>query len=347
MGPAVIYILLALWAAGWLLAVRFRRPVMTVIADAPATVSIIIPARNEAHNLPKLLGSIASQSAKPIEILVVDDGSSDDTADIARQFGAKVITPPPLPDGWRGKTWACHQGARAARGEHLLFMDADTWFEPCGLERVLSIHHGGALAIAPYHAVRKIYEDLSLFFNICMTIGTIPNGLVGQFLLVNHNSYNLAGGHESVRGHILENFRLAEKFCAAGVPLRSITGMGLVSLRMYPHGPRDMLLGWTKGFAAGAGGTPAGSMLLAIAWISGLTVVPVLAFLTFNWPLSGAVCLLCSLQVAWVGRKLGSFGWLLMLLYPLPLLFFFATFGWSVMRSGKKVTWKGRVIDAD
>ncbi|MCX6880503.1 MAG: glycosyltransferase family A protein [Verrucomicrobia bacterium] len=320
---------------------------MTGISDAPSTVSIIIPARNEAHNLPKLLGSIAAQSAKPLEILVVDDGSSDDTADIARQFGAAVITPPPLPDGWRGKTWACHQGAMKARGERLLFMDADTWFEPGGLERVLAIRHDGALSIAPYHAVRKTYEDLSLFFNVCMTAGTVPKGLVGQFLLVNRHHYQLAGGHESVRGHILENFRLAGRFQTVGVPLLSMTGKGLLAFRMYPHGLGEMLRGWTKGFAAGAGGTPAGTLLLVIAWMSCLMMAPLMFFLTDHWHLWGVACLLCSLQVAWIGRKLGSFGWLLMWFYPVPLLFFFGTFGWSAARSGKKVTWKGREIDAD
>ncbi len=97
MGPTVIFVFLVLWAAGWMLAARFRRPVMPGISDAAFTVSIIIPARNEAHNLPTLLKSITSQSVNPLEILVVDDGSSDDTADIARQFGATVIIPHRFP----------------------------------------------------------------------------------------------------------------------------------------------------------------------------------------------------------------------------------------------------------
>ncbi len=343
----MICVFLALWTTGWILAARLRRPAMTGISDAASTVSIIIPARNEAHNLPKLLGSIAAQSARPLELLVVDDGSSDGTADIARRFGATVISPPPLPDGWRGKTWACHQGALKALGERLLFMDADTWFEPGGLQRVLAIHHHGALSVAPYHAVRKAYEDLSLFFNVCMTAGTVPSGLVGQSLLVSRTFYQLAGGHASVRGHILENFRLAGRFRAAGVPLRSITGKGLLSFRMYPHGVREMLRGWTKGFAAGAAGTPAAILLLVIAWMTGLMVAPLMAVLTDERHLWGAACLAGALQVAWIGRKLGSFGWFMMLIYPVPLLFFFAAFGWSAMRAGKKVSWKGREIDAN
>jgi 4,4'-diaponeurosporenoate glycosyltransferase len=340
-------VFLTLWSAGWILAARFRRPDADEAPDAANDCSIIIPARNEAHNLPTLLKSIASSSIKPLETLVVDDNSSDDTAAIARGFGAIVISPSPLPDGWRGKTWACHQGALAARGQRLLFMDADTWFEPGGFKRALSIQHDGALSIIPYHAVRKTYEDLSLFFNICMTTGTVPNGLAGQFLLVSQEHYQLSGGHESVRGHILENFRLAEHFQSAGIPLRSMTGKGIVSFRMYPEGLRELIYGWTKGFAAGAGGTPTSALLLVIAWMSGLMIAPLMATLTGDWPLWGTACLLCSLQVAWLGKKLGSFGWPMLFFYPVPLLFFFGTFGGSAMRSGKKVTWKGREIDAD
>jgi len=343
----MIYVFMALWMTGWVIATRFRRQHLTAGPCNPMQTSIIIPARNEAHNLPRLLQSLATQAVTPREILVVDDGSTDDTASIAREMGASVITSQPLPGGWRGKTWACHQGALAAQGSRLLFMDADTWLEPGALQRLLSIPYDGALCVVPYHAVLDTYEDLSLFFNLCMTAGTVPCGLAGQFLWVSKNHYQRAGGHESVRGHILENFRLAERFRAAGIPLRSLPGKGLVSFRMYPEGLRELVRGWTKGFAAGATGTPPGTLLLVIAWMSGLMLAPQAGFLTGEWFLWGPACVLCSLQVAWIARKLGDFGWLLMLIYPMPLLFFFGVFGWSAMRSGKRVTWKGRQIHAD
>ena len=104
-------------------------------------LSIIIPARNEAHNLPRLLDSIFSQPIPPLEVLVVDDASTDATASVATAHGATVVSSLPLPDGWRGKPWACHQGALATKGELLLFLDADCWFEPGGLDRILSRYH--------------------------------------------------------------------------------------------------------------------------------------------------------------------------------------------------------------
>jgi 4,4'-diaponeurosporenoate glycosyltransferase len=343
----MIYVFTMLWLAGWALAYRFRRPLPAADHGNLIEPSIIIPARNEAHNLPKLLDSLNRQPVEPREILVVDDGSTDRTAEIASGMGARVIASQPLPPGWRGKTWACHQGALAARGDWLLFMDADTWFEPGGLERVLSLEHPGALSVGPYHSVRQVYEDLSLFFNVCMTAGTVPDGLAGQFLLVRRDHYQLAGGHESVHGRVLENFRFAEHLRDAGVPLRSLTGKGILSFRMYPEGFCDMIQGWTKGFAAGAGGTPRGALMLVITWMIGLMIAPLAGCITGDWLTWGIACGLCSLQVAWIGRKLGSFGWWLMLLYPLPLLFFFGLFGWSAIRSGRKVTWKGREIHAD
>ena len=340
-------ITLALWLIGFALMARLRRGAGKGPPASSASVSLIIPARNEEHNLPTLLGSLATQPLKPREIIVVDDGSTDRTAALARQLGAAVIASQPLPYGWRGKTWACHQGAMRASGEQLIFMDADTWFEPGGLGRVLFIEHDGALSVIPYHAVRKSHEDLSMFFNISMIAGTVPKGLVGQFLLVRRNHYQLAGGHESVRGHILENFRMAGKFLTAGVPLLCVTGRGILSFRMYPGGLRELLQGWTKGFAAGAGGTPAGSLILVIAWLSCLMLAPLMLLLTGEWWIWGCACVVCALQVAWVARTIGSFGWALMLFYPLPLMTFFGLFAWSAMRSGRKVTWKGREISAD
>ena len=208
----LLLVALALWSAGFLLLGRLRPCAPSSAPGSLPGVSIIIPARNEAHNLPTLLRSLASQSVKSREIIVVDDGSTDRTAELARQLGATVIASQPLPDGWRGKTWACHQGAQVATGELLLFIDADTWFEPDGLARILSGYTSGAFSVGPYHAVCKPYEDLSLFFNFNMTVGTVPSGLFGQMLLVDQESYRRIGGHETVRGRILENFWLAGGF---------------------------------------------------------------------------------------------------------------------------------------
>jgi 4,4'-diaponeurosporenoate glycosyltransferase len=378
----LLAITVALWAAGWIVLGRVRRCGLGDVGKSLSAerLSIIIPARNEEKNLPTLLRSINAQSIQPLEILVVNDASTDGTAEVAREHGARVINSQPLPEDWRGKTWACHQGAQAATGDLLLFLDADTWFEPEGLAQTLAACAAGtatgssrresaltpnqmertgvrcheplgaprgAFSVVPFHAVRRAYENLSLFFNFNMTVGTVPDGLFGQMLLVDRESYRRVCGHEAVKGRTLENFFLAQQFRAAGIPTRSATGRGVFAFRMYPNGLREMVEGWTKGFAAGAGQTPRGVLLLVVAWMIGLMLAPIGWAVTGDWWRWGAAYLLCVAQVAWFSRQIGAFRWFTALLYPVPLVFFFAVFARSAMRSGKRVTWKGREIRAD
>jgi 4,4'-diaponeurosporenoate glycosyltransferase len=343
----LLLVTILLWSAGFLLLGRLRSCADVGIPRSLRSVSVIIPARNEEHNLPTLLRSLASQPLRPHEIIVVDDGSTDRTAELARQHGAKVISSPPLPEGWRGKTWACHQGAQAATGELLAFVDADAWFEPGGFAQVVSAHQSGAFSVGPYHAVREPYEELSLFFNLNMIAGTVPDGLFGQMLLVDRQSYLRVGGHETVRGRILENFWLARQFHAARIPVKSVAGRGVLSFRMYPNGLGELIQGWTKGFASGAAQTPCRTLFLIVAWMIGLMLAPVGLLVTGDWLHWGAAYVLCVAQVAWLGRLAGAFRWFTAALYPVPLVFFFLVFAWSVLRSGKRVQWKGRDIRAD
>lgn len=338
---------LLLSSAGVILARRLGPPLGPPAKLPQVSVTVIIPARNEAHNLPTLLRSLALQTVGPREIIVVDDASSDATTEVAHKLGATVLTGQPLPDGWRGKPWACEQGARAATGELLLFLDADTWLEPGGLARILSASRGGAFSIGPYHAVRDAYEHLSLFFNINMNVGTVPAGLFGQMLLVDRKSYWAVGGHSRVSGRVLENFHLAREFRTSGIPARSAIGKGALSFRMYPNGVRELIAGWAKGFVSGAGQTSKGLLLLIIAWMTGLMLAPVAGCMTGDWLTWGGAYLYGAAQVWAVSRKIGAFGWRSPLLYPVPLVFFFLVFGWSAARSGKPVVWKGREIRAD
>ncbi len=338
---------LLLSSAGLILARRLGPPLGPPADFQPTSLTVIVPARNEEHNLPTLLRSLALQTVGAFEIIVVDDSSSDATAEVARKLGARVLAGQTLPDGWRGKPWACEQGARAATGELLLFLDADTWLEPDGLARILSAYRGGAFSIGPYHAVRDAYEHLSLFFNINMNAGTVPNGLFGQMLLVDRKSYWAIGGHSRASGRVLENFHLAREFRAAGIPARSAIGKGALSFRMYPNGVRELVAGWAKGFVSGAAQTSKGLLLLIIGWMTGLMLAPVAGCITGDWLTWGGPCLYGAAQVWAVSRKIGAFGWGSPLLYPVSLAFFLLLFGWSAARSGKPVVWKGREIRAD
>jgi 4,4'-diaponeurosporenoate glycosyltransferase len=241
-----------------------------------------------------------------------------------------------------------------------LFLDADTWFEPEGLAHALAEFQaggGGALSIAPYHVVRDFHEHFSAFFNLVMLAGTgaftllgdrFPQpGLLGQFLLIDRAAYQRAGGHEVVKGRILENFWLSKQLRTANVPMHCRSGRGVCSFRMYPEGWRQLVEGWTKGFASGAGQTPSFILLLIISWLGGLFFVPI-AFVTRGAPLLWLVVYaLCAAQVCWLLRRVGTFHWSAAVFYPVLILFFFAVFARSCFRSGKTVSWKGRAIRAD
>lgn len=361
------FVVLILWGSAFLFLFRIPTCPECGVGGSYPTVSVIVPARNEEHNLPRLLDSLFHQSLQPYEVIVVDDESADRTAAIAAEKGAYVIPSKPLPEGWRGKTWACAQGAKSATGDVLLFVDADTFFEQEGMRRILDVfvQGRGALSVAPYHRVERWYEELSAFFNILMTAGVgafalgrhgrMPAGFFGPFLMVDRAAYHMCGGHEAVCDKILENYHFARVFQRAGVKTRCLGGKGAFGVRMYPDGLAQLIEGWTKAFASGAAETPAWIVWATILWISGAFLA--WAYMFIGLFLTGApytflgvaLYLLYVLQVAFILRKLGSFRFITALAYPIPLLFYQGVFARSLLRKIRrhKVSWKGREIDAD
>ncbi len=361
------FVIVTLWAAAFTF--LFRVPVCRerTAVGSPSRVSVIIPARNEALNLPTLLASIAEQNVQPHEVIVVDDGSTDPTATVARDAGARVLSSQPLPEGWRGKAWACMQGAEAATGDVLLFIDADTFFETGGIARIVGAFsdQGGALSLAPYHRVERPYEELSTFFNIMMVAGTAafglggtrrsPAGLFGPVFMIERAAYHGFGGHAAVRDKILEHFHIARVLRKHGVPMRCLGGRGTIAVRMYPNGLRSLVAGWSKAFASGAIESPRWIVLASVAWFVGL-------FLAIHYPIAAIMArsmrgfvtgvglyLLFTVQIWAFQRQLGSFRLLTALLYPVPLIFYQAVFAHSLFRQlcGRKVVWKDREIDTD
>jgi 4,4'-diaponeurosporenoate glycosyltransferase len=360
LGPAFLC-----WLGAWALFARFRFvPTPDPTREAPAPkISVIVPARNEEDNLSRLLPSLLGQSPAPHEILVVDDHSSDRTAEVARGLGADVLAGKDLPDGWKGKPWACQQGADASRGDWLLFLDADTEMAPGGMARIvaLSSEPDRVHSICPYHRIGKPYEELSAFFNVIMILGTNAFtlrgtsagdiGLFGQALFLSRRHYDAVGGHERAKGEVLENFHLARHFREAGIACRSYLGKGTLSMRMFPGGLRDLVAGWSKGFVSGAGSTPRAALVGISAWLSGLVMTTV--SLTFL-PLAGdevrlavaSLYALGALQCLFVFRKAGRFGILNAILFPAALAFYQVVFFRALRRrrKGGQIQWKGRDV---
>jgi 4,4'-diaponeurosporenoate glycosyltransferase len=336
---------------------------VSTCAPAPphpvAHLSIVIPARNEEQNLPRLLASIADSPMRPAEVFVVDDASTDNTALVAQSFGARVLTSSPPPTGWTGKSWACHQGAQRAIGDLLLFLDADTYFVPGGLDRVIACwlceqDRRLVLSLLPYHEMAVAYEQLSLVFNLLMAAGAGGFGaaaaprLFGQSLLIAKETYFAAGGHAAVRGIVLENLRFAAMLRGSGARILCFGGRGTLHMRMFPAGFRQMSESWSKAFIQGAADSGGSVLASAIVWISALwsTALLLIAPRNYGRPALAMVYLTLGLQLAWLARQLGSYRLLICMLYPLPLAYYCCVFGRSAARRAlrRKTVWRGREV---
>lgn len=205
-------------------------------------LSIIIPARNEARNLSRLLPSLQRLCYPgPLELIVVDDGSTDRTGQIAAAHGAQVLRIERLPDGWKGKPHACHQGAQAAHGDWLLFTDADT------------IHQPDSAARAVNYAVQRQLDGLSLFLKqeskgwidrLALTAayaglfaGTRPQDrlLNGQYVLLQREVYRESGGFQAVRAEALEDVALGNRLRRLGYRVPILVGEDAAAVRMYDN----------------------------------------------------------------------------------------------------------------
>ncbi|MGY6213979.1 glycosyltransferase family 2 protein [Methylolobus aquaticus] len=367
MDPLSLALFLLLWCLGFLLLWRVDSPSPTV-PDCPAasrTVSVIIPARNEAANLGPLLQSLREQTLPPAEVIVVDDQSTDRTASVALSAGARVITTPPLPEGWCGKPWACWQGAHRATGAILAFLDADTRLEPDGLRRLTGTQAegGGLVSVQPYHRMSQPHEQLAAFFNIVSYASLAPAGPFGRHRMnatafgpcniCAREDYFTAGGHRAAAGAVIESLPLGRAFVEAGLPLRSLGGKGTVSFRMYQGGLHALEEGFGKSFAVGVTQGPPWITLLISGWL-------IAAFEPIRHLIQAGIVgnadtlavwsacyFLFAAQLHWMLARLGNFHWTTALAYPVPLMFFVYVFirAQLIARLTGKVTWKGRTID--
>lgn len=327
-------------------------------------VSIITPARNEEERIRPLLESLRQQTRPDYEFVVVDDESTDDTAAVAQQMGARVVLGEVLPGGWSGKTWACWQGAQRSSGEVLIFLDADTWVEDGGLESIVRAYQniGGLLTVQPYHMTYEPYEQLSAMFNIVLMAGTNaftplgdrlrPGGGFGPCVVCSRDDYFRVGGHSAVRAEVLEDLAMARVFLEEGYSVSCYGGRGVINFRMYPGGLRELVEGWSKGFASGATSIRVGFSLLVVAWVWGCfsaflgvvrSVLPVVTVVAGPWLLLYG---LYVWEIHWMLRRIGRFRWWTSVLYPLLLVFFTAVMVRSLVMTHVvgQVMWRGRRV---
>lgn len=241
--------------------------------DVPLpTVSVLIPARNEAPIIGATLEALLAQQYPHLEILVLDDHSDDSTAEVVaavarRHPQVRLLCGAELPPGWTGKNWACSQLGAAARGDLLVFTDADVHWQPgalCSLVAAFDELDADLLTIWPTQITQSWGERLTVPLMALAVLAYLPVRLAhdfhhplaaaanGQCMAFRRPAYVASGGHAAVRSAIVEDVQLARRIKSAGLRLRMADGAGLVQCRMYAGG-RAAIDGFTKNILAGHG----------------------------------------------------------------------------------------------
>jgi chlorobactene glucosyltransferase len=321
-------------------------------------VSVLIPARNEAANLANALPKLLLSSYQPLEILVLDDGSTDKTRETALNLGVRCISGEPLPAGWTGKNWACWQLAQVACGEILLFMDADVVPGKAAVSRTVDCLTSERVAGLSCF-LKQIYESTLLaavvpFIMELPITGWIPLVQIsksrnpsliaanGQWIAVKREAYFQTGGHWEVRSKIVEDIELGRRVRNAG-GFKTLIASEDIEVRMYGS-YREMQIGFSKNLFLLFGDNFV-SYFLFLTFFSVLFFMPWVAIYSAppSWALSALLLTLCwRLITAQMMKSKKS----PILLHPIGMILAFALFlraGLEFYRGSSQ--WKGRILD--
>jgi chlorobactene glucosyltransferase len=329
-------------------------------------VSIIIPARDEARNIARCVKAVLATAYAPIEVIVVDDRSSDDTAEIVEPATGgrlKLVRGEELPRGWFGKQWAIVQGYRVATGDLLLFTDADTKHEPELLPRAvraLEAERVDLFSVIPRQEMKTFWEKLiqpHVFFALHARIGDLRrvnrtrvewNAIAnGQFILTPRAAYEAIGTHEAVKSTVADDLMLAQAYVRAGKDIFLAHAPEFMATRMYGS-LREIIEGWSKNLALGAPlmAPPirwVRAVFPYVMWVPALFWVgPPIAWLAAGWHVAG-IATVASL-LTWIAIYIGERGPVhYALLYPLGAVMVAFIMMRSAWRGARKVEWRGRV----
>jgi len=343
--------------------------------EAP-TLSVLIPARNEAHVIQRCLESVLAQDLPPAEVLVLDDRSSDATADIvdaAARHDDRVrrLDGRELPDGWKGKNWALHQAASVATGDWLLFIDADVQLSAQAVRQALGVARVQSADMVSWFAqleMRTFWERSLMPFIADFIVLFSPLHKVndpdedhcianGQFILIRRSTYQAVGGHEAIRDSIVDDVSLARAVKFGGFSMRMVFALGLMRTRMYATF-RDIWDGWAKNFYPAMQQRP-GLAVAAVVYLLFSGVLPCLLLpLALATATTGGVGWFEGLTFAaaagivayrtvtrWVDTE--AYPWPHVLLHPLQALVLSGIIVDSVTQSRgwRRTRWKGRTYE--
>lgn len=349
MEPAHIALALALLPAIFGLINLIRLPVARGTPPAGTRVSILIPARNEAQNIGACVEAALASTGCEVEVLVMDDGSTDATAAIVAGYPAvRLLQAPPLPPGWTGKVHACACLAEAATGTHLLFLDADVRLAP---QAAAAMAARGTPMVSgiPRQRIGGLGEALTVPFINFLLLCYLPFGgravtrqpglaaACGQLLLVERVAYERAGGHAAIRSVLHDALALARRFRQSGADTEIVDGAPLAACRMYGSFG-EAWAGFLKNAREGMAtplGLPVWTVLLAGAHLWPWALLP-------SSEAAATIILTFALRAAvtWRGRE----PWWTVPLHPLTVLVALALQWTALVRGllGYPAGWKGR-----
>ena len=327
------------------------------------SVSIIIPAKNEARNLPHLINSIFKQTAKA-EIIVVNDGSDDNTSEVLKSFDVIEVKLDENP--WNGKSFVCYTGVDYASHDLIMFMDADIEFtDSHALEQMITLyaeqHNSGVLSVQPRHKTKKTYEKLSAVFNLITVMGinvfsafkslNTLSTVFGPVMMTNQLDYKKTGGHRASKDKIIEGEGVFTAYQNYSLPVKLLLGGNSIVMRMYPNGLKELTGGWTKHIARGSTNTHPVNMTMIIIFLGGgITALSALliSLLIPSLPIIPALSgyIIYGISFYMLADKVIRLGWLDIFIYPVYILFFFMIYGlsWYNINIKKQVVWKGQRI---
>jgi len=348
-------------------------------------IAVCIPARNEESVIGRNLDHLIQQNYSNYSVWILDDESTDHTLEIVTRYKRQhpnlvhIIKGAPLPDGWLGKNWACHQLAQSCHGQWLLFIDADVWLAKNTLSSMAKrIRHYSldAITVWPRQHLYSFAEKLLLPLMYYALVSALPATYVyrspnwlplglknrfapafsaacGQFIALSRAAYQAIGGHSSVRSQVVEDVALARRIKAKGYTIRMFQGNPGVHCRMY-NSEKEIREGFRKNFLAGFNYNIPVFLLSAVVhllvFVAPFLLFPYAAVISGQYDVAAGSFVCIALILA--HRLLLSiwFKWPFWpaLLHPLAVLWyqFLGALALGDYMRKRSISWKGRVLNS-
>jgi hypothetical protein len=359
--PALLY---------WVNLLLYRPPAAPAPGVTPS-VSVLIPARNEERSIAAAVEAALLSTGVDLEVVVLDDHSSDRTAGIVAEMAAgdarvRLVRAPDLPAGWCGKQHACWVLARLARRPLVLFLDADVRLAPGGLARLCAFRESSGADLVsgfPRQETGTWLERLVIPLIHFILLGFLPilwmrrsrrlalGAGCGQLFLAGQAAYEVMGGHAAIRTTLHDGVKLPRAFRAAGLMTDLCDATEVATCRMYRGGAQlwhGLAKNATEGLAAPALIVPAtlvllGGQVLPVALLAAVPWLPAEA----GWLAAAGTALVYSTRLAGVVRFRQSL--LGALLHPAGVVVLVAIQWYALVRqlAGKPARWKGRSYEAE